>query len=291
MEKFRIDFTRSNPFLDGNRLGENGEKNAVQLIITPPDNLASREEIRSYVIAFSTGRGPVRYGPFPKSETLTIPVGKALTVGSALSVQIEGYDSDGEFIIKSPVISGIAISSSIADGGSCDGSEDNEIIPGHMHENLDILNSFSEKDGVLAYNDTVIASGQNIKTVELSSADSSFFLFTNHPSLFCITVCTFSDPENKLFVPDGAKIISVELNMNSEEEPVWTDVYNLNNGEKYCSYFVTQNTAFFDASLSGTVVSLIKFLDNETNSLHDAISEFRVYGLRVRYADESGESE
>ncbi len=292
MENFRIDFTRSDPFLDGNRLGENGEKNAVQLIITPPDSLASREEIRSYVVAFSTGRGPVRYGPFPKSETLTVPVGKALTVGSALSVQLEGYDSDGEFIIKSPVISGILISSSIADGNN--DINDKDIIPGHFHENLDILDYLSEKDGVLTYKNKDIATGQqivNIKTVELSYSDGSFLLLAGHPSLFNVTVCALKDPDNNLYVPDGVKIISVELKIDTEEESVWTDIHNMNTYGKYCGYFVNQHTAFYDEDFGGTVVSLVSYQNDEKNLFLDAITEFRISGLRVRYADESGESE
>ena len=136
MENFRIDFTLSNPFPDGKKIGECGEKNAAQLIITPPENLASREEIRSYVVAFSTDRGPVRYGPVPKAESVTVPVGNALTVGSALSVQLEGYDADGEFVIKSPVLSGIMIAGSIAEG-NC--NPDKIVIPGHMHDNLDVI--------------------------------------------------------------------------------------------------------------------------------------------------------
>lgn len=290
MENFRIDFTLSNPFPDGKKLGEAGEKNAAQLIITPPENLASREEIKSYVVAFSTEKGPVRIGPFPKSETLTVPVRNALTVGSALSVQLEGYDSDGEFVIKSPVLSGISISNSIRDCETSDGSAGNSFIPGHAHDNLGILDSLSEKNGVLTYKGTEISNPGNVKTVTLDWVDNAFWVVCDVPTSNCFTVFVKNDPEGNPYIPIGAEVVSVELNIVSSEEPEWVDLHDMNSSESFVPYSVNLCRTFYSDVFEATAIASVYF-PVERNNFYDAISSYALYGVRVRYIDESGETE
>ena len=289
MENFRIDFTMSNPFPDGKKIGECGEKNAAQLIITPPENLASREEIRSYVVAFSTGRGPVRFGPVPKAETITVPVGNALTVGSALSVQVEGYDSDGEFIIKSPVLSGILISSSIADGDCSDG-EDKNVIPGHSHENLEILDSLSDKNGVLLYNgkEISVTDNQEIKEVILDS--SSFIILTGEPFFGNMNFVVLNDENGNPYVPEGAKILSVEFKSFSHEHDEWFNIKDMIKTENHIPYAIGQFDAFYSENYSGTIITTVTFLSENTNSYYYAAENFLIDSLRVRYTDAGGEA-
>lgn len=290
MENFRIDFTLSNPFPDGKKIGETGEKNAAQLIITPPENLASREEIKSYVVAFSTEKGPVRVGPFPKAETLTVPVRYALTVGTALSVQIEGYDADGEFIIKSPVLSGITISNSIGDCDTSDGSDEKVFIPGHCHENFDILDSLSEEKGVLMFNGREVSSAGEVKTVVLNSEDNSFWAFCDIPVAQCFTIFSNNDAEGNSYIPVGAEIVSVELNVGSAEEPEWVDLRDLNSSESHVPYFINSYRAFYSENFGGTVIATVYFVNTE-NKYYTAISNYALYSIRVRYIAESGETE
>lgn len=288
MENFRIDFTLSDPFPDGKRLGECGEKNAAQLVITPPDNLASREEIRSYVVAFSTGRGPVRYGPVPKAETVTVPVGNALTVGSALSVQLEGYDSDGEFIIKSPVLSGIILSGSIADGDcSCD--NDKNFIPGHMHENLEVLENLSDSDGVLVYKNSEIIKSGNIQTVELKQSDASFTVMVGTPFYGSMLFVTFNDKNGNPYVPDGAEIVSVELSVEYDETPAWIDIRDMFHTEPHVPYFINQRHAVYNQSACGTIVSQVSFINDTVNNYYDAAENYLINGLRVKFIDKGGQ--
>lgn len=295
MENFRIDFTLSNPFPDGKKIGENGEKNAAQLIITPPENLASREEIRSYVVAFSTERGPVRVGPFPKTSTLTVPVRNALTVGSALSVQLEGFDADGEFIIKSPVLSGIVISNSIGNCGASDGSDpDGEsIIPGHMHENLDVLDSLSEENGILKFKGQDI-SGSNstsgdIKTVLLDSTDM-FQYFSENPVGNCFIVLSTFDSEGNPYVPVGAEIISIELNIASSDNPEWIDIRDMNTAESFQPYIVNCHKTFYYDTFNAIFLASVYYPVDKTY-FYEEIANYSLYGIRVRYIAESGEEE
>ncbi len=287
MENFRIDFTLSDPFPDGKKLGELGEKNAAQLIITPPENLDSREEIRSYVVAFSTGRGPVRYGPVTKSETITVPVGNALTVGSALSVQIEGYDSDGEFVIKSPVLSGIVLSGSIADCG-CENNPDKNVIPGHMHQNLDVLHNLSDSDGSLTYKGINIETQKNIRTVELLSSKNTFGVLTDTPFYGTMILFSYKDKNGNPYVPDGVEILSVEFNMASEEAPEWVDIRDMIRSEPHIPYFINQHRTVDSSELGGVILSQITFVNGYINDFYEAANNYLLNGLRVKYIDKGG---
>ncbi len=289
MENFRIDFTLSNPFPDGKKIGECGEKNAAQLIITPPENLASREEIRSYVVAFSTERGPVRVGPFPKTKTLTVPVRNALTVGTALSVQLEGFDADGEFIIKSPVLSGIVISNSIGDCGTSDGSDPNGegIIPGHMHENLEVLNYLSEEEGALRYKGNEISGSAEIKTVVLDST-LKFQFYQEYPVSSSFVLLSGYDEEGKPCVPDGAEIVSIELSIKPLENPEWVDIRDMNTSESFQPYIVNSHKTFYHNDFGAIFLASVYFPDSY-NAYGEEIINFKLCGVRVRYIAESGE--
>ena len=288
MENFRIDFTLSNPFPDGKTLGECGEKNAAKLIITPPENLASREEIRSYVVAFSTEKGPVRFGPFPKSETITLSVGKALTVGTALSVQLEGYDEDGEFIIKSRVISGITISNSIGEG-CCAGESEDVTVPGHFHENLKILDLFSEENGSLCYNGKKVGSEENVKTVILNKLNESFFSFVDSPLTNAFSLVALNDPYGNPYIPDGSVIISAELNISSPANPEWVDLRDMFGEDPSAPYFINMGKTRYSDFYGGTPVAVVSFSETQ-NKFYDAISNYCLYGIRVRFTEGSGEN-
>lgn len=289
MEDFRIDFTLSNPFPDGCRLGECGEKNAAQLIITPPENLASREEIRSYVVAFSTEKGPVRFGPFPKAEFLNVPVGSALTVGTALSVQLEGFDADGEFVIKSPVLSGITVSSSIRDCSSCDGSEnDGGIIPGHMHQNLDVLDSLADENGVLTYKGNSVSSGGTVKTVVLPS--NTFILPTDIPNTGILHVIALNNDEGEPYVPEGAQILSVEYKIISEDS-VWTDIRDMIKYGYHYPYVINQHKSYYSENFGGIVTATVTFINEMKNEFFDAAANYQIDAIRIKYIAESEEEE
>lgn len=293
MEKFRIDFSMTNPFPDGKKLGECGEKNAVMLVITPPLDFLIRVEIKSLVVAFSTEKGPVRYGPFPKISPINVPVGSALTVGSALSVQLEGYDSDGEFIVKTPVVSGIMLSASIADGNcSCD-DDGKSVIPGHFHENLDVLHNLSESDGTLFYNERPIVSWgetqESIVTVELLASDGTFTVMPAEPFYGSMAFVSLPDGNGIQHIPVGAEIVSVEVNLESADNPVWTDIRDMIETSPHIPYFINQNKAYYSHSVSGVVVANVTFVNENVNSFYEAAEGYSYSGMRVKYIDKGGQ--
>lgn len=290
MEKFRIDFTLSNPFPDGKRLGEVGEINAGQLIITPPENLASREEIRLYVVAFSTENGPFRYGPVPKTDTVTVPVDNNLTVGTALSVQLEGYDENGEFLIKSPVLSGIMISGSIGDCECSDGTNpDGNVIPGHYHKNLEILDSLSEKNGVLSYNNNEIYTSEGVKTTVLNASKNEFLTYADIPYQNFAMLLSFTDSDGNYFIPDGAEILSLELNFKSEKNPEWINIKDLQEEGNPLPYIVNMGKAYYSVSYGGVILATLYF-PLERNKYFDFFPVFNTTGIRVKYIERNGEN-
>ena len=290
MENFRIDFTLSNPFPDGKLLGEVGEINAGQLIITPPENLASREEIRLYVVAFSTENGPFRYGPVPKTDTVTVPVDKNLTVGTALSVQLEGYDENGEFLIKSPVLSGIMISGSIGDCENSDGTNpDGNVIPGHYHNNLEILDSLSEKNGVLSYNNNQIYTSEGVKTTVLTASKNEFFTYADVPHMNYEILLSFTDSNGNFIIPDGAEILSIELNFAPENEPEWIDIRDLQEEHNPVPYTVNMGKAYYSVTYGGVILATLYFPIGK-NKYYNFIYTFNTIGIRVKYIERNGEN-
>ena len=283
MENFRIDFTLSDPFPDGKKLGECGEKNAVQLIITPPENLASREEIRLYVVAFSTEKGPVRYGPVKKSETVTVPVGNALTVGSALSVQLEGYDENGEFIIKSPVLSGIMISGSIADCNP-DTPEEETVIPGHTHKNLAVLDNLSVRNGSLAFNGNTIPDNRNIKTAVLNLSENAFFICESYNTVI-ISENPLSD--GTLPVPFDSEILSLEINFSHDGDDIWTDVRDLNTRTSYAPYIINMHKPFEVDYVDAPALVMLAF-PFDFNDNYYRITNYDINRIRVKYIERNG---
>ncbi len=286
MENFRIDFTLSNPFPDGRMLGECGEKNAAQLIITPPEDLASREEIRSYVVAFSTEKGPVRYGPVAKTETVTVPVCSALTVGTALSVQLEGYDSDGEFVIKSRVITGITLSNSIVD---CDTglSDDVTEIPGHSHENCTVLDSFRDVNGNLIYKNKLITDKNTVSVNSTVLNTGDFFVLTDSPVENSILFIALDNSDGELIIPEGIIIRSIEVNTASHENPEWIDLHNLNDADSFVPYVVNMYRTLYSEMYAGTILATVYF-PCDTNNFYHTAGNYDINSIRVVY-EESGE--
>lgn len=150
MRTFRIDFTQDNPCLDGCYLGRIGEHNATELIITPPAAMTENEAVTSYVIAFVTGNMLIHSEPFEKAETVRVKIWRQLTQNPALGIQLEAYDSEGEYIAKSQFVNSLKLLPS-ADGENCDLNTDNpDIISAvtantkarHIHENASIIDSF-----------------------------------------------------------------------------------------------------------------------------------------------------
>ncbi len=167
MRTVKIDFAGTELLPNGNNLGFIGEHNATQLVIIPPAEMADSERIATYTVAFATGGKVIHTDPILKADEVTASLTCALTRDYHLAVQLEGYDSEGELVVKSPLVTGLRLSPSArgtgaeADGGSADDSYNSG--PGHSHTNKDVLDKL-ESNGENLLFDGISVSGLKYKS-------------------------------------------------------------------------------------------------------------------------------
>lgn len=285
MRTFRVDFNLEEPFPDGKNIGNVGEKNASQLIITPPAEMAENEEITSYIAAFATVRGAVRLGPFEKAEQLTIPVIRSLTVGYSLALQLEGFDGAGKMIVKSPLLSGMTFGAAVT---NCElYSPEDETLTGligsHTHENMQVLNGLSESNGVLVYNGSAIGA-KKTKTIELLASRGEAEACVGH---------TLSNSIHFIVdetMPVNAEIISVEIKTGVDGyEDKWVDLRDMIATSPYFPYVLSMHRSFYLEDYDGICVAVVYFIEDMTNAFYDEIMGAGISAMRVTYVDESGE--
>ncbi len=155
MRTLKIDFTSAKVLPEGSDAGYIGEHNATRLVITPPLEMSECESIATYVVAFTTGGGVLHSDNILKTDEITVSLTSRLTRDYYLGVQLEGYDSEGELVVKSPLVTQLQLSPSArgtgadSDGGSI--NEDSPVISGHAHENKDVLDLIGMNENVLTF--------------------------------------------------------------------------------------------------------------------------------------------
>ena len=156
MRTLKIDFTSAKVLPEGNDAGYIGEHNATQLVITPPIEMSECESIATYVVAFTTGGGVLHSDNILKTDEITVSLTSKLTTDYYLGVQLEGYDSEGELVVKSPLVTQLQLSPSArgtgaeSDSGSINGNS--PVISGHAHENKDTLDLIGMDEKGLTFN-------------------------------------------------------------------------------------------------------------------------------------------
>lgn len=155
MRTLKIDFTSAKVLPEGSDAGYIGEHNATRLVITPPLEMSECESIATYVVAFTTGGGVLHSDNILKTDEITVSLTSRLTRDYYLGVQLEGYDSEGELVVKSPLVTQLQLSPSArgtgadSDGGSING--ETPVISGHAHENKDVLDLIGMNENVLTF--------------------------------------------------------------------------------------------------------------------------------------------
>jgi len=160
MRSIQINFNSENRLPDRQCLGNKGEHNATELVITPPGEMLNNDKVECFAIVFQVGAHKLfRSDIHEKSETIRYKVPREVTVVNTIAVQLEGYDSKEELIVKSDVVENLYFNNSIC-GEETDG-EDSESFLGeivantlarHTHENADVLEGLADDNGTLTYN-------------------------------------------------------------------------------------------------------------------------------------------
>lgn len=284
MRSYRIDFNLTDPFPDGRLIGRIGEKNAAQLIITPPAEMEENENITNYVAVFSTVRGTVETDPYIKGEEIAVAVTERLSVGHAMAVQLEGHDDGGNVIVKTPLIYGLTFDASAVRCGCniAGGYAPNTALPSHYHKNKAVLDKLAESDGSLTYDGKTVGA-QNIKTVELyyDNGDVDAIVDSYLANTFLIL-------DYNSVVPQNSEILSVEIKIfENGAESEWVDLRNMIAFDLHAPYIIHGKKAFYLNDLGGTCIALGSFL-LATNKFYDCFAAGLFVGARVTYVDESG---
>lgn len=164
MRQITIDYTNPIP-CEKNVAGRIGEHNATELIITPPEFLSANEKISHYVIAFAFDCKVIHSESIPKTDELKISLWNQLTQSEHLTVQLEGYDSKGDYIGKSEPVRLRFLQSVCGEEIPAD-TDNPDLISDflknkHTHSNMDALDNFSEdEEGNPLYNGKPIGGGQ-----------------------------------------------------------------------------------------------------------------------------------
>ena len=168
MRTVLIDFNESVPCKQ-TIIGYVGEHNATEIIVTPPDILASNEAVTRYIIAFVTGGKIIHSEPFNKAETLAVKLWKQLTLETVMGIQLEAYDDNQNFIGKSEFISGLRFLPSACGDDTVADTDNPDIVSAiaantsarHTHTNIETLNKLGDSNGNLTYDGKPVGGGSD----------------------------------------------------------------------------------------------------------------------------------
>lgn len=281
MKEIRIDFNQSEPCIDGRELGETGEKNVAQLVITPPAEMSENGKITNYVVAFSTAWGPLRLDAVAKTEQIIIPLTEELTAVYPIALQLEGHDDEDEYIMKTPVLKDFSLGESIPEGNSCPHRKKHA---GHFHSNFNVLQKLSEEDGMLMYSGKSIE-GQKTKTVELLESNGDVVAYTDHSVFGSVHFVVSSG------IPENVEILSVEIKVEDSRVPdEWVDLRNMRDTTVgYSPFIVNFHKSFYIEEYGGVCVAVVYFLNETVNAYYEAVSNGTFRGIRVTYVESGAE--
>ena len=175
MRSIQINFNSENQCPDGYCLGNKGEHNATELVIKPPEEMLNSDKIECLVIAFRVGAHKVfRSDVHEKAETIKYKLPREVTCANKVDIQLEGYDSAEELIVKSDMVENFYFNNSIC-GEETDGEVSKSLsgeiaansVARHTHQNAEVLNALADNNGSLTYNGNPIGGSLQINSMFL----------------------------------------------------------------------------------------------------------------------------
>ncbi len=281
MKDIRIDFTQSEPCLDSKQLGEYGEKGVERFVITPPAEMSGNSDITNYIVAFLTARGPLRVGPFAKTDVIHVAVEDAYIGGMPLSLQLEGHNDSDTLIIKTPVVEGFLFAKSVPEGSIRYGNS--SVHANHFHANLDVLAKISEENGNLAFDGKTIGS-KSYKTVELTYESGEAQAFTD----YAVTGSVHFVATNG--IPVGAEIVKIEVKFDCDGlRDKWFDLNSVfMPNDNYIPVITATDRAFYMESLGGVCVCIRYYINEMYDDIYEAARTFAPFLMRITYVEEGG---
>lgn len=291
MRSFSIEFNAENKLPDGKCLGRKGEQNATELNITLPAEMLNNAEIEGIVIVFQVGAHRVfRSDVHEKAETVNYKLPREVTCANKVDIQLEGYGSSEELIIKSEIVEGLYLDPSVCGEDTSD--EISKSLAGeiaanaaarHTHENADVLNALADENGKLTYNGQAIG-GASRPTAqkEFTQDDTNFFWWTEGvgtPDIKFFVAFLEADAD----ISNGTEIADVEF-MFSNHETLPNDVYiSLNEMYGYGNKpYIPLVKKVYQETDSAYIVAAIYF-PLGLNTIANAIDAYEWTSARITY--------
>lgn len=283
IRKFNIDFTAENFLPNGSVLGYQGEHNATALSIIPPAEMTEHQEIVAYKVAFGlTNCCYTRSEMFEKSSPVELLLSSQITSSKEISVQLEGYGTDGNLVVKSPKVEKLVFEDSV--GGVCvdfDGQSGTaaditaNTLARHTHENKNILNEFGENgNGNLTYKGEEIKGGS---TVERPTAE--WIIEDADASAVEGSICTIGKYELPEGVDAGAEIKDV---LFSNSEGNYISIRNLASEDRIL-YVPLFDKIYYDDYVGAYMVCVLGMINSTPNWVMNNVNNYVQMSIKVIY--------
>lgn len=287
MRSITIDFTKSPVEISSMILGHKGEKNATQLVITPPAEMSSENSgIVSYSVAFQIGAIRKKHSAlYEKAETITVPLELAVTQVSVLSLQLEGYDGKENLIMKSERIDNLLFDASV-EGEEYNGAEESN-LGAQVAANTAKLTDFStDENGNLLYKGNPVSSERPTAEFEFEG-DMELFITPDAPNGNDFIVGDFGIEAN---IPVGAEIKAIEFML--DETVGWFDIREMNTIDGV-PYILNMYRTFDGANIYNegyTFYAIVSFIE-AVNFIYNAVQSYQNGHIKITYYTDGGESD
>ncbi|MBQ8015462.1 MAG: hypothetical protein IJ264_04670 [Clostridia bacterium] len=263
MRIFRIDYTNAdNMFPDGDIVGYYGEHNATQLVITPPQEMTDCADVASYRIAFGlTNCRAVRSETLEKTEAVSFLLFAQITRSETISVQLEGYGTDGNLVMKSETAKKLKFSDSVsgteitANGKASDLSTEvsANTAARHTHENAATLGALGESDGQLTYNGNAVG--------ERSFITRPFETLDVTDILGFQSISIVSYVENDATLAEITDIKTIRIKYNGE----WIDIHKMAKLDDIP--YILNLCGHYSDNIGGYVFAMVTFPGGDYNTI------------------------
>lgn len=291
MRELIVDFNQEDPLSSGTEAGYIGENNATELVIKPSSKLLHSGS-SFFTVVFLTKGQIYRTEQLDPASEFRITLEAHLTQDHYLSLQLEGYSEENTLLCKSPMVTKIHFMPSIQGNESEFTAEEYQAYvqvalntnSRHQHHNSTVLSHLGEENGVLTYKDSpIIAQSQNIKTAVLSYENGDFDTSFSSSGLTRIDFFSYESLDS-FVIPQDGEIVSVELQIDSEDCPEWLDLKNMTDYDPNnpCIYYIHKTST--DPSLQSTVFCRLYFLSG-VNKFANYISAFLLKKIRISYVE------
>ena len=290
MRELYVDLSVENPLSKGTEAGYIGENNATTLVIHPGSKILNTGG-SSFGVVFLCKGEIFRTEQFKPASEFRVKLGAHLTQDHYLSMQLEGYSENNDVLYKSPMVTKIHFSPSIEGNESEIDPADYQIYAQialnaqsrHTHLNSAVISRLNVKNGELTYNNSPVCKLPKTKTVVLSAENGDVDVLLSTTGSPRMDLISYSEIDS-FAVPASSEILSVELQIDSEDCPEWLDLREMTAFDSETPCIVNVFKPFYDDATETTVFARTYFI-GQYNKIAKYLSAFLLKNVRITYID------